>query len=267
MFATSRRAFLGAAATLATIPRLAMAQGSVTPSGEDDMLAHMVGTLGEPKYADRIGPGEAARYADRVPPALIQFWVEHGRGAYHDGLYWICDPAPFDSVLEVIFGGDGEFSASQMSVVAYSAFGALKVWHRERRRMNISLLESTIFNPPASSWHSARTGEPFSQDFSVSNLVGTGRWEFLQEERDFFTAAVARLGALEPGEIFGFLPALQLGGTYGVEHLRRVRAAEHFTMLAQLEPFKLARLTPPDPPAFPYGHVEFVRFIGPPDQR
>jgi hypothetical protein len=101
----------------------------------------------------------------------------------------------------------------------------------------------------------------------VSALVSTGRWEFLQEERDFFTAAVARLGALEPGEIFGFFPALQLGGKYAVENLQRARAEQHFTILAQLDPFKLTRLTPPDPPAFPYGHVEFVRFIGPPDRR
>lgn len=202
-----------------------------------------------------------------MPPALIRFWVEHGRGAYYNGLYWICDPAPFDALLELIFEGDGEFSASQMSVVAYSAFGTLKVWHRERRQMSIFLLESSVFNPPASSWHSARTGQPFSQDSSVSTHVSTGQWQFLQEERDFFTAAVARLGAPEPGEIYGFFPALQLGGTYAVENLRRVRAAEHFTILAQLQPFKLTRLTPPDPPAFPYGRVEFVRFIGPPARR
>jgi Domain of unknown function (DUF1851) len=133
--------------------------------------------------------------------------------------------------------------------------------------MNISLLESTVFNPPASAWHDARTGRAFSEDFSVSNHASTGRWAFLREERDFFAAAVARHGALEPGEVFGFFPALQLGGAYAVENLKRVRAAEHFVILAQLERFKLTRLTPPDPPAFPYGHVESVRFIGPPDGR
>jgi hypothetical protein len=86
--------------------------------------------------------------------------------------------------------------------------------------------------------------------------VSAGRWAFLQEERDFFAAAVARHGALEPGEIYGFFPALQLGGTYADENLRRVRSAKHFAILAQLERFKPIRLTPPDPPAFPYGHVE-----------
>jgi hypothetical protein len=268
-FSTSRRTFLSSAisSALLTVPRFALAQDPPNISSEVDMFAYMIRTLGEPGHASRINPEEAAHYAARVPPALIRFWIEHGRGAYFDGLYWICDPAPFDAVLELIFEGDPEFRPSDMTVVAYTALGALKVWHRRRRIMNVALLQSTVFNPPASSWHDARTGQPFSEDFSISNHVSTGRWEFLQEERDFFAAAVARHGALEPGETYGFFPALQLGGAYAVENLRRVKAAEHFTILAQLEPFKLTRLTPPDPPAYPYGHVEFVRFIGPHGER
>jgi hypothetical protein len=268
-FQASRRAFLGAAVStaVATIPRLAMAQDHAPASGEVDMFAHMVQTLGEPEHASKIGPDEAARYANRVPPALVQFWVEHGRGAYFDGLYWICDPAPFDEVLELIFEGDPEFSASDMTVVAHSAFGALKVWHRQRRKVNVSLLQSSVFNPPASSWHDAHTGQAFSEAFSVSTFVSTGRWEFDHEDRDLLAAAAARYGALEPGEVYGFFPALQLGGSYAVENLKRVKAPEHFAILAQLDRFKLTRLTPPDPPAFPYGHLEFVRFIGPPGGR
>ena len=88
------------------------------------------------------------------------------------------------------------------------------------------------------------------------------RYLFLQEDRDFFAAAAAKHGKLEPGEAYGFFPALQLGGAYRIENLRRVRAAEHFAILAQLEPFKLTRLTPPDPPAHPYGRLEPVRLIG-----
>jgi hypothetical protein len=268
-FPASRRAFLGAAASaaVAAIPRPTLAQDYDMASGEVDMFAYMLKTLGEPEHASKIGPDEAARYADRVPPALIQFWAEHGRGAYLDGLYWICDPEPFDPVLELIFEGDPEFSPPDMAVVAYSALGALKVWHRKRRKVNVSLLQSTVFNPPASSLHNARTGQPFTEAFSISTFVSIVRSEFAQEDRDFHAAAVARHGALEPGEIFGFFPALQLGGTYAVETLRRVRAAEHFAILAQLDRFKLTRLTQPDPPAFPYGQLKFVRFIGPPDGR
>src|SRR5450755_626762 len=113
----SWRGLLGAVVSVAVtaIPRPALAQNQAPPAGEVDMFACMLQTLGEPQHASRIGPDEAARYANRVPPALVQFWVEHGRGAYCDGLYWICDPAPFDAVLELIFDGDPEFSPSDMT--------------------------------------------------------------------------------------------------------------------------------------------------------
>jgi hypothetical protein len=265
----SRRVVLGwaASAALLTIPRVALAQDPLDASGQVDMLASMIQKLGEPKHASRISSEDAAHYVDRVPQALIRFWLEHGRGAYFDGLYWLCDPEPFDPVLEFIFTGDAEFSPSDMTVVAYTAFGDLKVWHRRRRQMNVSLLQSEVFNPPASAWHDRRTGQPFSEDFSVSNFASTGRWAFGPEDHEFLAAAAARHGALEPGEVYGFFPALQLGGAYKVENLKRVRAAEHFQILAQLDRFKLTRLTPPDPPTHPYGHLEFVRYIGQPDKQ
>jgi hypothetical protein len=260
----SRRAVLGwaASAALMTIPRLALAQDPLNSAGEVDTLAYMIQKLGEPQHASKISSEDAARYADRVPQALIRFWREHGRGTYFDGLYWICDPEPFDPVIEFIFKGDDEFSPSDMAVVAYSAFGDLKVWHRRRRQMNVFLLQSQVFNPQPSAWHDRKTGQPFSEDFSVSNQVSTGRWAFGPEEFEFFAAAVARHGALEEGEVYGFFPALQLGGAYKVENLKRVRAAEHFQILAQIDRFKLMRLTPPDPPANPYGRLEPVRYIG-----
>ena len=35
------------------------------------------------------------------------------------------------------------------------------------------------------------------------------------------------------------------------------------SQIAQLQPLKLTRLTPPEPPRYPYGRVEPVRLIGP----
>ncbi|MCG2639106.1 MULTISPECIES: GAD-like domain-containing protein [Bradyrhizobium] len=260
----SRRAVLGwaASAAMLTFSRPVLAQDPPKAPGEVDLLASMVQKLGEPEHASRISPEEAARYADRVPQALIRFWREHGRGAYFDGLYWLCDPAPFDAVLDLIFRNDDEFNPSDMTVIAYTAFGYLKVWHRRRRQMSVSLLLSSVFNPPASSWHDRVTGQPFSEDYSVSAFASTRKSESDRDDLELLAAAAARCGALEPGEVYGLFPALQLGGAYAVENLKRVRAAEHFQILAQIDRFKLTRLTPPDPPGYPYGHVEFVRYIG-----
>jgi hypothetical protein len=253
--------FVGLAGELRRGIASALAQG--TAAGETDMFAYMIQRLGEPKHASRMTTAVAAGYAGRVPEALTRFWVEHGRGAYLDGMYWICDPAPFDPLLQLIFKDDPEFDPADMTVVAYTAFGSLKVWHRRRRMVNVGLLVGQVFNPPESSWHDAKTGMPFSENFSVGCFVGIVQSEYTPDERTFLAAAIAAHGALRPGEVYGFFPALQLGGSYAVETLRRVNAIEHFMLLAQLSRFELVSLTAPQLPAHPYGHTQFVRHIGP----
>ena len=93
-------------------------------------------------------PAELARRFRTLLPSAELVNLYGPTEATIDATFWVCDPAPFDPLLELIFQGDPEFSAPEMTVVAYSAFGALKVWHRQRRQMNVSLLESTVFNPP-----------------------------------------------------------------------------------------------------------------------
>ena len=68
------------------------------------------------------------------------------------------------------------------------------------------------------------------------------------DERDgdrqlLFDRAVQTLGPLQFGEVYGLVPALGLGGAYDLEHLRRVAAPGHFSILAQIGPFELIDAT------------------------
>jgi hypothetical protein len=234
---------------------------------EIDMLAYTVNAFGEPEHAQRAAPDEAARYADRVPSALLRFWMERGRGAFEQGKFWICDPAPLQPVLDEIFGGDPELDPVDMTVVGYSAFGDLKVWHRRRRTVGIHLLVSHVFVVPESGWHDRKTGLPFSEDFSIGCQLTDFQYGPLHHDADgvdLLPQAIERQGLLAPGEIYGFVPALQLGGDYSVANLRRVQMVEHLMIVAQVSRFKLVSLTPPEPPAHPYGRNEVVRLIGEP---
>jgi hypothetical protein len=68
-----------------------------------------------------------------------------------------------------------------------------------------------------------------------------------QQQRPMFTRCVQQHGALRDGECFGFVPSLGMVGYESkyrsVEHIKRVKALEHFCLIAQLQPFKLTRLT------------------------
>ncbi len=81
------------------------------------------------------------------------------------------------------------------------------------------------------------------------------------EGDDMLPPAIARLGPLEPGEIYGFFPALGFGGERKIETLRRVNVVEHLLFLAQLGPFTLQRMTEPSA-GLPFGESATVRTIG-----
>lgn len=57
--------------------------------------------------------------------------------------------------------------------------------------------------------------------------------------KPLFKRAISKLGRLEIGECYGFFPALALGGSPELENLKRVRAPEHFTIIAQTLEFNL----------------------------
>jgi len=265
-FLTGALASVGAVALSA--PTTVRAQdtraSSSGPRPLPDMLDHMVQKLGPPRQAQLVSAEEAAAYKDRIPPRLIRFWQEQGRGSYFDGMYWICDPAPFRDVLDCVFKDDPEFVSADMTAVAYTAFGGVKVWDRRRAHMNVNFDISTVFYPTDKARINSDTRERYPDDYMISTTVGIVPSQFLPSELEFLKMARRRLGPLAPGEVYGFFPALQLGDAYAVGNLRRVRAAEHLMVLVQLAPIHLTALTPPEPPRFPYGRQEIVRQIGRP---
>lgn len=67
-----------------------------------------------------------------------------------------------------------------------------------------------------------------------------------KERNDFenmFKRAKKKLGVLKPDEMYGFAPALILGGPDTFDHLQKVKAVEHLMLLSQLtelEPYSFA---------------------------
>ena len=60
-----------------------------------------------------------------------------------------------------------------------------------------------------------------------------------------FTPALAKLGRLKHDEMYGFVPALALGGTSTLANLQKVKAVEHLVLLAQLAPLGVITSPPP----------------------
>ena len=117
-------------------------------------------------------------------------------------------------------------------IIARSAFGDLYFWG-EKTGSSLHVFAPGAFCIPEESLSVAE-----DMNFEMQLFFGA----LDREGNDFenmFTPALRRLGRIKYDEMYGFVPALALGGASSVDHLERVKAVEHLVMLAQLAPLRV----------------------------
>lgn len=146
------------------------------------------------------------------------------------------NPQEYEGVLSDWLSGSLFEAKDKFHIVAMGGFGKLYVWG-EKYGFSFTII-------PSESWmvsqHDFSTA-PADMDLHVQCF-------FMSEDRsymdtyDLFDEACARLGKLDVGEIYGFHPALALGGAIDVKNLQKVSAVEHLTFLAQLEDLSILQM-------------------------
>jgi hypothetical protein len=175
------------------------------------------------------------RYA-AAPRLLHQLWRTLGLGMSHNALVQFCDPADFAFILDQVLGDDAQFRPGESIVFAYTAFGRVLVWNTRWGSISIDLPTSHVVP-----FHVEEPTDLDPDRGMAAALAGLGLPTCDRRDsnnKPLFERAVKRLGAPAIGEIYGFFPARLLGGG-DLKHLRRTRAAEHFSILIQLSRFTL----------------------------
>ena len=205
----------------------------------------LLSEFGKPADPVFLTDEELSVYRGRLPDSLLEFWRQVGLGAWGNGLFQFCQPADYSSIVQTIFRGDPEIDSGDCSVIGYEAFCQLHIWHRALGKMKVDLLFAEIVADFTRDAQRLEIDRKLGPDkivaISLSNVLQYG--DIMDEDgTPMFERAVAVLGAPQRDECFGFVPALGLGGARRLEYLRRVRAPEHFTILAGLNRFRLVTL-------------------------
>lgn len=196
--------------------------------------------------AIRVDENTVQEWTGVLPDVLIDFWRHHGIGALQGGLMRLCLPQDFNGLLSQIFQADPDFSHKDCHVVGYGPFGNLMVWSQRHWLCEVDFVHARLDAPrlldPAKKLNA---NTPI-----VASLLGhppDSLDAYDEDGKKLFARAVRKLGRPGPGQAFGFVPALAMGGAPTLKNIRIVPALEHFLFLAQLQQFDLVDYlsTPP----------------------
>lgn len=178
-------------------------------------------------------PAAALRALDaRLPSLLLDFLAETGWGRFGDGFLVLEDPRKLDETLALWLGS---FDPSRVPI-GRTALGDI-VYFRDLRARAEALGLPNAESACDLSFIDVRYKRTGLLAMSLEDIpAALGDPELLKSalRKDLFDDALWRLGAPETDELYGFVPALALGGNEDSDSLHRVRAREHWDILFQL---------------------------------
>lgn len=203
----------------------------------DEDFAYFLEKMGPPVGRRYAPPSSIERYRGKLPDRLLAYWDEHGWCGYAAGLFWTVNPQDYEPVVEAWIGDTAFMQQDAYHLIARSAFGKLYFWGE---RTGHSL---TVFAPGSFAVPRKTTLVGDKLNFAAQTFFGG----MSREQNDFeqmFAPAKEKLGALKTDEMYGFVPAIALGGPSTVAHLQTVKAVEHLVILAQCAPLDVITSPP-----------------------
>lgn len=174
------------------------------------------------------------KWRGKLPDRLLTYWEVEGWCGYADGLFWIVDPDDYEDLVEEWLEGSKLQQVDVFHVIARTAFGKLYLCGESTgQSLTLNCTTHAIFALE----RDLKRQDKQDIDISIRAFLGLSKDNCdLYDESDhpLFARAFETLGNLEPDEMYGFEPALVVGGKMLLENLRKVKLDQHLTILRQL---------------------------------
>ncbi|WP_426078371.1 GAD-like domain-containing protein [Janthinobacterium sp. PSPC3-1] len=219
----------------------------------DEDFEIFIDTFGEATQRVEVPTSSIEKWRGKLPDQLLKYWQQEGWCAYANGLFWTVDPDEYEDLLDEWLENTQLEQLDAFHVIARSAFGNLYVCgEKTGESITIASQINKIFALPKE----LKTKDKKNLDLSIRSF-----FSFI-EPKDFnpldesgqplFERAMVALGSLASDEMYGFEPAIVLGGKMLLENLARVKLEVHLTILRQLAT-----------PSLPFDHIDIDKLMYP----
>lgn len=185
---------------------------------------------------------EIAKFEGHLPQKLLEYWRLYGWGGYCDGLFWLVNPEDYASVVQAWLQDTAIENKDDYLAIARTAFGRTFLWNKKTgQNVTIVPLDSQIITSPPNKTVLAGDDTIPLQSFLIGKKADRLDIEDVKEKK-LFKRALKKLGPVAADEMYGFEPALCIGGMPVLENLRKVKIIEHLTLLEQLGEIEIMHL-------------------------
>lgn len=195
--------------------------------------------FGQPSSVVAAPSDTIERLSAIAPESMCDYWRHFGFSVFQDGWFQIINPEIYAPMLAAWLADTDLQDKDDYIAVTRTALGEIDVWGRRTGySFSISVISDGIEVKRKNNEAGIAKGE--ANKWGESIFFGCGLLEYGTPEMDddidirLFLAALKRLGPLGPDQMYGFVPALPLGGKLNADNLQIVSAPEHLTMLASI---------------------------------
>ncbi|WP_288410483.1 GAD-like domain-containing protein [uncultured Herbaspirillum sp.] len=201
----------------------------------DEDFEYFISKFGEATKSSPVPAASLEKWRNKLPDQLLKYWKQEGWCEYANGLFCTVDPDDYEDLVDEWLADTGLDEIDAFHVIARSAFGDLYVCGEKTGR---SVTIDCVLNMVSALENELKEKTRADLDFSIRCFFAFSdldRFEMKDEDgQPLFERARAKLGPLDPHEIYGFEPAIVLGGKILLENLAKVNANVHLTILRQI---------------------------------
>lgn len=205
----------------------------------DPDFEEFIETFGEATFSQEVPASALAGWKGRLPEQLLKYWQCEGWCAYRDGLFWTVDPAGYEELVEVWLEGTKLSTLDRFHVFARSAFGNLFLCGEKTGP--VVTLDGVLHSFSAITPDLRPKNDEVLDDEIRDFFLGmTVEYTDVEDEngRPLFKRALKRLGPLAADEMYGFEPAVVLGGEMDLANLVKVKMIPHLQALRERQPVR-----------------------------
>jgi hypothetical protein len=201
----------------------------------DEEFEVFIEEFGEPTHRIEVPQTVIQKWQRKLPSQLLAYWAQEGWCGYANGLVWTVDPDEYEDLIDEWLKHTKLEKLDSFHVIARSAFGDLYACGEKTGR---SVTVACPLNKISALPKGLKPKSEEDQDLSIRSFFSSSersRFNLKDESgKPLFEPALEHLGKLAPDEIYGFEPALVLGGHLLLENLSKVKTNIHLTILRQL---------------------------------